>query len=142
MSTATANGETPGEMITSPTAGPSRSDSVSSDTGIVYFAPNIVGESRVPATGDAVRDRCRELIAKAMMKGFEKGVCVCVCVLGIDGIKSQGWGTVFFLNLGRLLSASHGTQSLTHQRLMFTYSSTTRPAQLHPPYQHMYLIYS
>jgi transcription elongation factor S-II len=67
-----ANGETPGETMMSPIAGPSRSDSVSSDCGVVFFAPNIVGESRVMATGDGVRDRCRELLAKAMMKGFEK----------------------------------------------------------------------
>ena len=68
----TANGETPGEMMTSPVAGTStRSDSVSSD--IVYFAPTIGGDSRVPATGDGVRDRCRELLSKSMMKGFDKG---------------------------------------------------------------------
>ena len=61
------------EAITSPIAGPSRSDSVSSDSGVVYFDSGIPGESRIPATGDAVRDRCRELLAKAMMKGFENG---------------------------------------------------------------------
>lgn len=67
----TANGETPIEMTPS-VAGPSRSDSVSSDSGIVYFSPSVDGDARIPATGDAVRDRCRELLAKAMMKGFEK----------------------------------------------------------------------
>ena len=59
--------------MTSPVAGTStRSDSVSSE--IVYFAPTIGGDSRVPATGDGVRDRCRDLLSKAMMKGFDKGV--------------------------------------------------------------------
>ena len=67
------NGEIPTEMITSPIPGPSRSDSVSSDCGVVYFDPGIPGESRIPATGNAVRDRCRELLSKAMMKGFDKG---------------------------------------------------------------------
>ena len=60
-------------MITSSVAGPSRSDSVSSDSGVVYFDPSIPGEARVPVTGDAVRDRCRGLLAKSMMKGFENG---------------------------------------------------------------------
>ena len=68
----TSNGETPLEMPPS-VPGPSRSDSVSSDSGIVYFSPSVAGDARNPATGDAVRDRCRELVAKAMMKGFEKG---------------------------------------------------------------------
>jgi transcription elongation factor S-II len=70
-SASASNGETPMETITSPVPGPSRSDSVSSDSGVVYFDPSIPGEARVPPTGDPVRDRCRELLAKAMMKGFE-----------------------------------------------------------------------
>ena len=70
-----SNGEVPRELaMMSSTAGPSRSDSVSSDTGIVYFAPHVAGETRTMATGDGVRDRCRGLLAKAMMKGFEKGL--------------------------------------------------------------------
>ena len=72
-SASASNGETSMETITSPIPGPSRSDSVSSDSGVVYFDPSIPGEARVPPTGDTVRDRCRELLAKAMLKGFENG---------------------------------------------------------------------
>ena len=56
--------------MTSPTAGSSGSTAFS--TGI-YFSPSISGDARLPPSGDAVRDRCRELLVKAMMKGFEKG---------------------------------------------------------------------
>ena len=39
----------------------------------VHFCPSVDGNSRVPSTGDAVRDRCRELLAKALKKEIPQG---------------------------------------------------------------------
>lgn len=65
----TPNGENPSDLLTSPIAGSSGS---TANFGI-YFSPSISGDARLPPAGDAVRDRCRELLVKAMMKGYEKG---------------------------------------------------------------------
>ena len=45
---------------------------------------------RDETTGNDVRDRCRDLIAKALKKGFDdcEYVCVCVCVCVSQAV---GW---------------------------------------------------
>ena len=69
--------------------------SSTSDDFVLMFSGDISGISRTGSTGNEVRDRCRDLVAKALKKGFENGkcmytvcgsrmcpyvVCVCVCV--------------------------------------------------------------
>lgn len=44
-----------------------------SDEIVLNFPPSVDGYSRVSSTGMDVRDRCRDLIVKAMMKGFDDG---------------------------------------------------------------------
>ena len=62
-----------GQMV-SP-SGSQRRDSTQSDDGNIQllFAPNIDGSARAPSTGNEVRDRCRDLLAKALKKGFSDG---------------------------------------------------------------------
>lgn len=43
----------------------------SNDSEVPEFSPSIKGESRVPSTGDPTRDKCRELIIKALEKGYK-----------------------------------------------------------------------
>ena len=66
-----------GQMV-SP-SGSQRRDSTQSDDGNIQllFAPNIDGSARAPSTGNEVRDRCRDLLAKALKKGFSDGGCEC-----------------------------------------------------------------
>ena len=52
---------------------PERRLSSVSDEIVLNFPPSIGGYSRVSSTGIDVRDRCRDLIVKAMMKGFDNG---------------------------------------------------------------------
>lgn len=44
-----------------------------SDEIMLNFPPSVDGYSRVSSTGIEVRDRCRDLVVKAMMKGFDNG---------------------------------------------------------------------
>ena len=64
----------PNGQIASP-SGSQRRDSTQSDDGNIQllFAPNIDGSARAPSTGNDVRDRCRDLLAKALKKGFSDG---------------------------------------------------------------------
>lgn len=52
-----------------------RRDSTQSDDGNIQllFSSNVDGSARAPSTGNDVRDRCRDLIAKALKKGFSDG---------------------------------------------------------------------
>ena len=69
-SSAVTNGE-----AASPHEVSQRRDSTQSDDGNIQllFSPNIDGSARMASTGSDVRDRCRELIAKALQKGFTEG---------------------------------------------------------------------
>ena len=52
-----------------------RRDSTQSDDGNIQlvFSSSVDGSARMASTGNDVRDRCRELLAKAMKKGFSDG---------------------------------------------------------------------
>jgi len=39
-------------------------------TAVSFFSPTIDGSARTASTGNDVRDRCRELVMKALKKGF------------------------------------------------------------------------
>ena len=69
----------PNGQMASP-SGSQRRDSTQSDDGNIQllFAPNIDGSARAPSTGSDVRDRCRDLLAKALKKGFSDGKKVVV----------------------------------------------------------------
>ncbi len=55
--------------------------SSTSDDFVLVFSGDISGISRTGSTGNEVRDRCRDLVAKALKKGFENGRCALfVCV--------------------------------------------------------------
>ena len=41
---------------------------------VLCFAPSIDGSARVSLTGSDVRDRCRDLIIKALKKGFNESM--------------------------------------------------------------------
>lgn len=43
----------------------------SNDSEVPEFASSIKGESRVTSTGDPSRDKCRELLTKALQKGYK-----------------------------------------------------------------------
>lgn len=47
----------------------------SNDSEVPEFSSSIKGESRVPSTGDTNRDKCRELIVKALQKGYKDSEC-------------------------------------------------------------------
>ena len=69
-SSSVTNGE-----VASPPGTSQRRDSTQSDDGNIQllFSPSIDGSARMASTGNDVRDRCRELIAKALQKGFTEG---------------------------------------------------------------------
>ena len=64
----------PNGQVVSP-IGSQRRDSTQSDDGNIQlmFSPNIDGSARAASTGNDVRDRCQDLIAKALKKGFSDG---------------------------------------------------------------------
>ncbi len=49
--------------------------SSASDDFVLVFSEDISGMARDSPTGNVVRDRCRDLIAKAFKKGFENREC-------------------------------------------------------------------
>lgn len=51
--------------------------SSTSDDFVLVFSGDISGMARESPTSNEVRDRCRDLIAKALKKGFENRECVC-----------------------------------------------------------------
>ena len=55
---------------------PMRRLSSTSDDIILNFAQSVDGYSRVPSSGSEVRDRCRDLLAKALQKGIDEGTFV------------------------------------------------------------------
>ena len=55
---------------------PLRRLSSTSDEIILNFPLTVDSYSRASSTGSDVRDRCRDLLAKALMKGFDKGATV------------------------------------------------------------------
>ena len=57
--------------------------SSTSDDFVLMFSDDISGMRRDEPTGTDVRDRCRDLIAKALKKGFEDCEFVWVCLLSI-----------------------------------------------------------
>lgn len=57
---------------------PTRRLSSTSDEIILNFSSSVDGYSRVSSTGSDVRDRCRDLLAKALRKGLEEGVACMV----------------------------------------------------------------
>ncbi len=71
---ASSSSPLPNGQMVSP-SGSQRRDSTQSDDGNVQllFSPNIDGSARAPSTGSEVRDRCRDLLAKALKKGFSDG---------------------------------------------------------------------
>ena len=72
--TSSSSSLTNGE-VASPHGVSQRRDSTQSDDGNIQllFSPSIDGSARMASTGNDVRDRCRELIAKALQKGFTEG---------------------------------------------------------------------
>ena len=52
---------------------PLRRLSSTSDDIVLKFHQTVDGYSRVASTGSDVRDRCRDLIGKALRKGFDNG---------------------------------------------------------------------
>ena len=54
----------------------SSSSQMSSLDTVLCFASTIDGNARVPSTGSDVRDRCRDLLIKALKKGFNEGMSV------------------------------------------------------------------
>ena len=58
---------------------PERRLSSISDDIVLNFPPSVSGYSRVASTGVDVRDRCRDLVVKAMMKGFDNGQSGLAC---------------------------------------------------------------
>lgn len=72
--TSSSNPMMNGDMVSSPpqVKGAQRRDSTQSDDGNIQllFSPSIDGSARMASTGNDVRDRCRDLIAKALKKGF------------------------------------------------------------------------
>lgn len=72
--TSSSSSVTNGE-VASPHGVSQRRDSTQSDDGNIQllFSPSIDGSARMALTGNDVRDRCRELIAKALQKGFTDG---------------------------------------------------------------------
>lgn len=54
--------------------------SASSDGVMLVFDPLVSGERRAASTGSDVRDRCRDLIVKALKKGFCDGKILNVCI--------------------------------------------------------------
>ena len=52
---------------------PERRLSSISDELVLNFPPSVDSYSRVASTGVDIRDRCRELLVKALMKGFDNG---------------------------------------------------------------------
>ena len=61
---------TNGDVASPP--GAQRRDSVQSDDGNIQlvFSSTIDGSARMASSGNDVRDRCRDLITKALKKGF------------------------------------------------------------------------
>ena len=88
---------TNGEVV-SPQGANQRRDSTQSDDGSVQllFPPSIDGSARVASTGNDVRDRCRDLIAKALKKGFPEGGGVTPLLfcplIWLIYVCSQHWG--------------------------------------------------
>ena len=52
---------------------PSRRLSSTSSEIVLNFSSTVDGYSRVSSTGSEVRDRCRDLLFKALMKGLDEG---------------------------------------------------------------------
>ena len=59
----------------STTNGAVRRMSSTSDDFVLVFSGDISGMAREAPTGNEVRDRCRDLITKALKKGFENREC-------------------------------------------------------------------
>ncbi len=56
------------------------SSSVSTPVRPLTFPPNVSGSECSPSTGSEVRDRCRELIVRALKKGHNEGTNGSLCV--------------------------------------------------------------
>ena len=90
-----------------------RRDSTQSDDGNIQlvFSSSVDGSARMASTGNDVRDRCRELLAKAMKKGFSDGE---------EGDGLRGTNIVcfyFFLLLTQSASKKKSRCTIFHRKL-------------------------
>lgn len=83
------NGEVPSNEVSSQSSEQSQSSqpigSPLSPGVMLFFPPSLDGNCRVPPTGSDIRDRCRDLIIKALKKGFtDGGYCSLLDLRGLD----------------------------------------------------------